>query len=131
VESVFVPKCGNIADVSRSSIVAVSAYLGLTTRFVLSSTVYCNAHLKRAERLIDICRKEGADTYINAIGGTSLYSKEDFAAAGISLCFLRTNSVQYPQVGQGNFVPNLSILDVLVNNSPETVRDLLWHYELV
>ena len=63
----------------------------------------------------------GADTYINAIGGTELYLREDFEAHGIELKFIKSRPFEYPQFG-APFVPWLSIVDVLMFNSLDAVR---------
>jgi hypothetical protein len=73
----------------------------------------------------------GATTYVNAIGGTELYASEDFAARGVELRFIRTRSLEYVQFGQP-FVPWLSIVDVMMFNSPDRVRELVaGHYDFV
>lgn len=131
LEAVFVPQPASIGDLAWQSVSIVCAYLRLGTRLVPTATIYGNSHLKKADRLIDVCRKERADTYINAIGGLELYSKDEFAKAGIALQFLRTATIGYSQCGQGAFVPNLSILDVLMNNSLDVVLEMLTRYELV
>ncbi len=62
-------------------------------------------------------------TYINPIGGVELYSKDEFAARGIELNFVRPMPLEYPQFG-GPFVPWLSIIDVLMFNALDAVRRL-------
>ena len=79
--------------------------------------------------MLDICKKQGAEIYINAIGGTELYSREDFAAQGIKLQFIKMNPVEYQQF-KNEFVPNLSILDVMMFNPVEKIREYLDSYEL-
>jgi hypothetical protein len=60
-----------------------------------------------------------------------LYSRADFAAHGIDLRFLKANPIDYKQFNHP-FVPWLSILDVLMFNSREQVRDYLDnHYTIV
>jgi hypothetical protein len=49
-----------------------------------------------------------------------LYSKDAFAVAGIELQFLNKRPVRYPQPGDA-FVDNLSMIDVLMNCSPEEI----------
>lgn len=131
LEAVFVPQPGSIGDLAWQSVSAVCAYLRLKTRLVPTASAYDNSHLKKADRLIDVCRKEGADNYINAIGGMELYSKREFADAGIPISFLRSRRIEYHQVGQGEFIESLSILDVLMNNSIEAARGFLSMYDLI
>ena len=68
--------------------------------------------------------------YINAIGGQELYNKEDFAKERIQLKFIKTNDIKYSQL-KNEFVPNLSIIDVLMFNSPEHIKEMLEDYELI
>jgi hypothetical protein len=113
-----------------ASLRAVADYLGVATRITDTSAIYGNADLRAAERVIDICQREGATVYINALGGTDLYDREAFAAVGVDLRFLRPRPVTYPQFG-GSFVPHLSILDVIAFNPVEAIRDMLAEYELL
>lgn len=120
-----------ISDMAISSIEKSTEYLGLNTRFIKSSEKYNNKSCAAADRLIDICNKEKVNNYVNAIGGRELYSKEYFAQNGIELRFLLPEKISYKQFDQG-FVPWLSILDVMMFNSPEQVKNnLLSSYRLI
>src|SRR5690606_8935479 len=85
----------NISEMAIESVKLVSQYLGLNTEFVLSSEAYENRGLERQERLIDICKTEKANHYINALGGQELYKKEDFLKEGIKLDFIKTLPIEY------------------------------------
>jgi hypothetical protein len=113
-----------------ASVRAAMDYLGMTTPIVETSACYGNANLRAADRIIDICRREGATQYVNAIGGQELYEVATFAAAGVELRFLRSLPVQYRQF-RVPFVPWLSILDVIAFNPPDVVNEFLREYELV
>jgi hypothetical protein len=81
--------------------------------------------------VLALCAATGAAVYVNAIGGTELYSAEEFAARGVELRFIRSRTIEYPQFG-ANFVPWLSIVDVMMFNPPERVRELVsGHYDLI
>lgn len=108
----------------------IISYLSLEVEIVATSRAYENAHLKGQERILDICRQERAEAYINSIGGKSLYDPAQFLSQGIQLYFLRTRPVFYPQ-GKLDFVPWLSILDVLMFNDPSAVRRLLTEIDLI
>ncbi|SRR5579871_441702 len=115
---------------ATASVRAVMSYLGMTTPLVATSACYRNGDLRAAARVIDICRREGATRYINAIGGQELYSMALFATAGIELRFLRPRGIEYRQFREP-FVPWLSILDVIAFNPPDAVRAFLQEYELL
>ncbi|WP_338875741.1 WbqC family protein [Spirosoma sp. SC4-14] len=120
----------SIADLIHFSLVELNQYLGLTTRLIASSSIYDNSQLKAQERILDICRQENATGYINPIGGLELYDKPTFAQAGINLNFLKAKRVEYSQF-KNDFIPWLSILDIMMFNDVATVRVLLDEYELV
>lgn len=108
----------------------ISDYLDIHTEFIRSTRIYDNRHLKGQERIIDICLQEKATDYVNAPGGHSLYSHEDFLAKVITLRFLETLSYTYQQFGK-IFHPHLSIIDVLMFCSSEGTKELLHKYRLV
>lgn len=114
----------NISKYLHHSIVALCEYMGITTTIVPSSTQYDKGSLSGQERIIDICKKENASVYINPIGGTTLYEPQLFEAVNIELSFIQTGLVAYKQFN-GDFVPNLSIVDVLMFNSKSEIAELL------
>ena len=85
---------------------------------------------KRVARILEICRYENASTYINAIGGQTLYSKEEFAKYGVDLQFIKMDEFRYPQFSE-DFEPNLSIVDVLMHNGSEGTKNLIKKYSLI
>ena len=110
-----------IGALALNSLRAVTEYLGLATEIVPTSSVYRNSDLKGAARIMDICRLEKANEYLNMAGGMHLYDRDEFAAHGIHLAFLSPEFPAYRQFGC-DFVPALSILDVLMFNDPDHVR---------
>lgn len=119
-----------ISTYALQSIKAVCAYLAINTEIVETATNYQNSHLKAEDRVIDICRQECTQIYVNAAGGRELYSHDNFKRNGIELKFLKSRDISYKQLGYP-FVPWLSIIDVLMFNTPETVHELVNQYDLV
>lgn len=119
----------SISELAINSIEAILNYLKIN-KDLSSSQQFDNAELRASKRVLDICKKIGATTYINAIGGLNLYSKEEFQKEGINLFFLKTNDITYPQFNH-IFVPNLSIIDILMFNSIEETHKLIKEYTLI
>ena len=130
LEDVFSYDTDSISDLATYSLIVVCKYLNIKTEIILSSTIYCNEVLSGQERILDICLKEGAKTYINPIGGMELYSESLFLENNIDLFFIKTNNVIYKQFSE-EFIPFLSIIDVLVFNDKEQVLDMLNKFDLV
>ena len=66
----------------------------------------------------------------NPIGGKELYDVEGFAKQGIKLRFINTGDIKYKQFGEV-FIDKLSILDVIMFNSKDDIREMLGQYELI
>lgn len=121
----------NLFRYIHHSLTALLGYLGISTRIVPSSAVPIDHSLRRQEKVLALCRQVGATTYVNAIGGRELYSPDAFGAQGIELQYLRSSPIEYKQF-QHDFVPQLSIIDVLMFNAGEQTRDYVRrHYELL
>ena len=109
------------------SIQAVCKYLDIKTEFVISSAVPLDYQLKAQDKVIAICKTLNASQYINPIGGLDLYSKETFKQNNIELNFIKPNVVEYKQFSD-EFVPALSIIDVLMFNPKEKVQQFIQSY---
>lgn len=119
-----------LSEYLLNSLNGVLRYLKIGTALVESSATYGNGELRAQERIVDICRREGANEYINVIGGMPLYRKDDFARNGIQLRFMKSMLTPYKQFAEP-FVPALSIIDVMMFNPVEAITRMLDRYELV
>ena len=120
----------NIAEFNTYSLKNICNYLGINSNFLISSSLKKNSGLKSQDFVIEINRVLGSDCYINAIGGTELYSRSAFEKYKISLKFIQMNDIMYDQGGK-EFIPFLSIIDVLMFNSKEKITKLLEEYTFV
>lgn len=114
----------NLFRYLHHSLACLCEHLDIATEIRVSSEIPINHALKGQDKVLALCRAVGADIYVNAIGGTDLYAKPDFCAQHVELRFLRSRLVEYPQLG-APFVPWLSIVDVLMFNPREVVRDCI------
>lgn len=120
----------NLGKFLYNSIKLVAEYLDFNTNILLSSEIQKENSLKGKDKVMHICKLFGADEYYNAIGGQDLYDKNEFAKNGIKLAFVKTNIKPYKQF-KNDFVPGLSIMDILMFNSKEQVKEMLADLELV
>ena len=114
----------------ENSIRQVCAYLGISTEIFVSSNIEKTPNLTKDDRVIDICKRLKADTYINAIGGRALYTQDKFNRNGLELGFIKTNEIEYKQF-DNVFVPGLSILDVMMFNSQEATSAMLNEFTIL
>lgn len=131
IEEIINNKENDLTKFIKFSIERIMQYLQIQTEILSSSEIQKNNALKGEERIIEICQRLKADTYINPCGGRKLYNSENFANNNIELFFLDTysNKIIYDQ-GKESFERNLSIIDVLFFNDVETIKGFLREYEL-
>lgn len=120
----------NLAGFLSHSIQEICSYLGIKTTLLLSSRIKKDHTKKGQEKILAICRELGAADYYNAIGGRKLYDPETFREQGIRLYFLQTDDIMYEQFGNP-FQSNLSIIDVMMFNPVEKIREMLAQFTLI
>ena len=120
----------NLFDFILNSLKETLTFLSVPTKITISSSIEIDHELKSEEKVLAICKVQKSSTYINPIGGIELYSKEKFEKNGIKLQFQKSNSIKYSQY-KNEFVPCLSILDVLMFNTPEEINIMLYQFQLI
>ena len=130
IESIIKLDENNLFLYIYNSVKTVCEYLNIDTEIIISSTLDIDHSVKGQYKVISICKKLGATDYYNAIGGQELYNVEDFKKENIDLYFLSAYPVEYKQL-KNEFVPWLSILDVMMFNSVDEIKTILENYKLV
>jgi len=106
----------SLLDINLYTIEELRRAFGVRTPMKLSSGL--GAEGRATERLVNICRKEGADAYLSGAGGRDYLETGLFEKAGIRLFFQEFKHPVYPQFG-GEFVPHLSALDAVFHLGPK------------
>jgi len=88
------------------------------------------AELTGQARVIAACQAIGARCYVNMAGGISLYDHLSFAEAGIELRFLYPGFTPYRHAAPIEFIPALSILDIIACVDIESLQTILNNYRL-
>jgi hypothetical protein len=78
---------------------------------------------------LNIASSTGADVYVNPPGGWNIFDEDEFTQKGIDLKFINPEIVEYKQ-GRREFLPGLSILDVMLWNNEGEVKELLTSFTL-
>ena len=130
IEDILFAEQQNLALFLLNSIHKIAGYLGIKTKIILSSTLDKDNTLKGQAKILEICNKTRATTYVNAPGGIDLYELGAFKMRNIDLYFLKTLDITYNQQKK-DFVQNLSIIDVLMFNSQTEISNHLSLFELV
>lgn len=115
----------NIVALCLHFIQEIDQYLGLNNSYFLSSELIgIGSDLTRQDKLIAIAKLFGAREYINSPGGKALYCRDEFKRKGLELFILSPPRCRYQQFGK-QFVPNLSLIDVMMFNDPLSTRKMI------
>lgn len=129
LESVLRHDERNLSRYAEHAIASLCAYIGIDTPLHTASRLGIGECTDKQDRVVRTVSRLGGTVYINPIGGLSLYDADYFRAHGIELLFHKMGDVRYRQFGDA-FHPSLSIIDVLMFNSREQVRDMLGECEV-
>lgn len=129
LERCMIYEDNNLFNFIFHSIRELVNYLNIDTKLTISSTLLINHHLKGEEKVLAICKKQQAAVYINPVGGVNLYKKEEFRSHNVELQFQKSNTIVYKQLNN-EFVPFLSIIDVMMFNDNLCIKQMLNNYTI-
>lgn len=120
----------NLFNFLQHSIKVINKYLCIDTEVVVSSSLQLPRELKSKDKVLSICKVLQCSDYINPEGGVDLYERGEFKDNGINLEFLKMKYFEYSQNSE-QFISHLSILDVIMWNDKDKVKELIGNnYEL-
>jgi hypothetical protein len=107
----------------------VCEYVGLKFEYQVLSQMRIElpAATHPGQWALRLCEVLGASHYINPPAGREIFDRTEFSASNIQLSFLVHNLPRYDQKIEA-FVAGLSIIDVLMFNSPEDVLAMVHDY---
>ncbi|MGE4552410.1 MAG: WbqC family protein, partial [Desulfovibrionaceae bacterium] len=113
---------GRISTYNISNVKALCRMLGIEAEFALQSEL--GSEGASTDMLVDLVRRVDGDAYLAGQGAALQYQEDaKFRAAGIEPVYSDFAQRPYVQVGAGEFLPGLSVLDALLNTGPaETAR---------
>ena len=117
-ENLYKKEWNNIFDLNFETIKQVLIWLNIKTKIVIESELDVSG--QHTERLVNVCKKLGADTYISGIGGKKYLVEKLFEKNKIILKYQNYNPIKYTQHMSKSFIPNLSIIDLLANAGSES-----------
>ena len=120
-----------LSEIILHSLRAVNDYVGLGTKFSIYShenIIHPEPHLP-GDWALYITKALGVERYINPPGGKEIFDTLRFKEAGIELVYLQPELRAYDQ-RKPQFEPGLSILDVLMFNTPTEAKELICSYQL-
>lgn len=94
-----------------------------TKKIILASELNISPGVKKTDALVQICKKVRANVYLSGMGAKDYLEVEKFTKENIKVVWQNFHHPLYPQL-YGEFVPNLSIIDALLNIGEEGLKQL-------
>ncbi len=113
LESLYKQEWTHLFAINLEIIKKIIQWLNIKTEIILESQL--NVSGNSTERLVNVCKTIGADTYVSGMGGKTYLNEKLFGENKIKLVYQNYTSIIYPQKSSKSFIPNLSILDLLAN----------------
>jgi hypothetical protein len=123
LDSLYKKSWNLIFDLNLQILKKIFDWLDIKTEIVLESEL--NITSTSSERLLNICKKLGADTYISGIGGKRYLDEKLFEKNEITLKYQNYDPITYVQHTSKSFIPNLSIIDLLFNEGTNRSQEIL------
>jgi hypothetical protein len=133
LNSVFEQKFETVVELNKFSLEVICDYLGINHKI----EVFSEMNLKVAdatapdEWALNICKMlPEVNEYWNPVGGLTFFDKTKYDKEGINLFFQHVTLQEYDQKRE-MFEPGLSIIDILMFNSPDEINVMLDNYKLL
>ncbi len=127
LEPLYAHPPDRLAPFNRRLIEGVLDYVGLPVQMVSASSLGVEG--KGGELLLKLVQAVGGTVYLSGPSGRHYLDPSLFHRAGVRLEFHQFVHPRYPQL-YGDFIPNLSILDLLMNVGPVRAMDYLRRQEM-
>lgn len=121
----------SIVRLNRNILMTISSYIGIKdTQIDIFSEMNLKIEQVDApdEWALNICKSLGnVGEYWNPEGGLSFFDRDKYEKEDIDIRFIKMNLTKYRQ-NRPEFTPGLSIIDVMMFNTPEEINKMLDDY---
>lgn len=131
INRILVYHTSSISELNFYALKQTCEYLNIDTPIKVFSKM--NTEILNVEEpdgwALKICKEINASHYINPIGGINIFDIEKYEKENIKINFLKSKDIKYKQF-KNEFIPWLSIIDVMMFNTPDEISEMLNEYEL-
>jgi len=124
-ENTYAQEWEKLSDLNLRIINFVLKELAVTTPLYFESKL--DIIKTKTDRIIEICKKMNADTYLSGSGGRKYLEEGKFSEAGIKLIYQEYAHPVYRQLfmnKNSDFIPHMSIIDLLFNEGRGSLKIL-------
>lgn len=133
ISNIFDENYVDLVALNKASLKATCEYLGIKVSLDVFSEMDLSIERPKLpdEWGLNICKAlGGVSEYWNPPGGQEFFDTDKYKESKIELKFLNLKLDQYDQKRK-SFEPGLSIIDVMMFNSPEEINTMLDKFELI
>lgn len=113
LEDVYNENIETLSQINLLMIKKICTYLSINTELILSSSLSIR-ELEPTLRIMKICQYFKADTYLSGLGAKKYMNIHMLKKNNVKIQYITQEGKIYPQLW-GEFIPNLSFIDVLFN----------------
>jgi hypothetical protein len=125
LNSLYKKEWNSLFELNYETLTKTIEWIGLKIEIIKESELNING--TSTERLVNICKSIDAETYVSGIGGKEYLDESIFEKNKIKLEYQQFLHPEYPQHFSKTFIPNLSIIDLLANVGPDSLKFLSTH----
>lgn len=121
-----------LSELNTYALEKTCKFLGVDFKYEVYSKMDLNlSHVNGPDEWgLRITKAMGASKFINALTGQKFIDRKKYQENGVDIKFLKYYFEPYKQLGKP-FEPGLSVIDAMMFNSPEEIREMLNNYQLV
>jgi len=134
LSEIFLYKFDFLVQLLIQCMISVCNYLGISFEYKLASEIKYDKELVEGpgDWALAISKSIGAKEYVNPYGGYKIFDEKKYKKNGISLKFLLPKLRRYRQSWRREFIPGLSIVDIMMFNTIDEIRFMLnFDYDLL
>lgn len=113
----------NLSILNENLIKSICNYLKIGTKILKSSEIL-QTNLHSTDKLLHICKELGGSSYLAGFGSRKYQESQKFEQAEIICDVYDFAHPTYPQLWR-DFIPNLSVIDLLFNCGPSSYEIIL------
>lgn len=120
-EQIYTHKFSKLRDLNVAIIKNILDILGIKKRLIFSSELELNEKISKTEDIVNLCKKLGITSLYDAKGAEDFIDVGFFEKENIIIKFQNYDHPQYSQLWGGEFVPYMSIIDLLFNEGEKSL----------
>lgn len=116
-----------VCEWTCKSIELICGLLNIDTELIYQSDISYDKETRNSDLVLSICKKLKSDYYFSGRGASVKYlDQEKFKMNGIDIVFQDFGHPVYTQCNSENFIPGVSVIDMLFNCGIKEAKRLFW-----